>query len=405
VQTDVVVVGAGPAGCAAAITLARQGVRVLLLERVRRPQHKTCGDALLPDALLALTSLGLDAQVRAAGRCLGVIAVTAPRGREVRLAVDSVTLQRQHLHALLQSEAERCGVQMLTGEAVAPLVEKEQVVGVQVRGEGGTVLAVRAPLTILASGARPGTLRDFGVCLREAPSAVAIRGYFRDLTGVGGDALHISYDRYLSPGYGWVFPLPGGLYNIGCGWLTGPRPISQPELQRLFDFFLRTFPAARAVAEQDDMLGTPCCGLLRTGLAGAAPCRPGLLVAGEALGSSLPFTCAGVGKALETGLLAARVAAELLSGGDFSAAALGRYAAALEQRYRPLYRGYQRAQNWFGRSGFPDLLTWQVERKPRLRTALESMLAGRLLPSAVFSLSGLLGRPGRSARHLPPDLP
>jgi len=403
VKTDVVVVGAGPAGCAAAILLARKGVRVVLLERMRRPQHKTCGDALLPDALRALGTLGLEGAVRAAGHAVPAIEVTAPRGCTVRLDVASVTLQRHHLHALLQSEAERSGVELVSGEAVAPLLDGEQVAGVRGRGEGQTEFSLHAPLTILASGARPGTLRDFGVCLREAPSAVAIRAYFRDLTGSGGDALHISYDRHLYPGYGWVFPLPGGLYNIGCGYFVRQEVISQPQLQRAFDYFLRSFPVARAVAEQDDMLGTPCGGLLRTGLAGAAPCRPGLLVAGEALGTTLPFTCEGVGKALETGLLAAGVAAESLQKGDFSAAVLSRYPDLLEQRYRVLYRGYRKAQNWLGRGGIPDLLARRAAQKPRLRTALEEVLADRLLPSAVFSLSGLLGRPGRSARHLPPE--
>jgi len=403
VQTDVVVVGAGPAGCAAAILLARQGVRVTLLERMRRPQHKTCGDALLPDAQRALGNLGLEAEVRAAGRAIPAIEVTAPRGRSVRLEVASVTLERHHLHALLQAEAERCGVELVTGEAVAPHLDGEQVVGVRVRGEGQTDFFIRAPLTILASGARPATLRDFGVCLREAPSAVAIRAYFRNLTGVGGEALHISYDRNLFPGYGWAFPLPGGLYNIGCGFFARQDAISQPQLQRAFDYFLRSFPVARAVAEQDDMLGTPCGGLLRTGLVGAASFRPGLLVAGEALGTTLPLTCAGIGKALETGLLAGRVAAEALQGGDFSSAFLRRYSDLLERRYRGFYRGYQKAQNWLGRAGFPDLLARRAAQKPRLRAALEEVLASRLLPSAVFSLSGLLGRPGRSSRHLPPD--
>jgi flavin-dependent dehydrogenase len=251
---------------------------------------------------------------------------------------------------------------------------------------------------ILTSGARSGTLRDFGVCQQAEPSAVGIRAYFRDLSGEFADSLHISYDRQLFPGYGWVFPLPDGIYNIGCGlFLDGAGP-SQTDLNRLFDYFLRSFPPARAVASLEDMLGVPCSGLLRTGLAGSSSSRPGLLVAGEALGTTLPFTGEGVGKALETGLLAGQLAVEALRSGDFSGAFLARYGLALEQRYRGVYQGYRRAEKWLAVPGLPDLLAWQVARKPALREAAEMMLSGVLPPASIFSLSGLVGRPARSMR-------
>lgn len=400
-QTEVIVVGAGPAGCAAAIHLARQGCRVLLLERAPQPQHKTCGDGLLPDALRALDELGLGAQARGAGHCLAAVEVTAPGGRTVRLALPSVTLQRQRLHALLQEEAARCGVQLWPGEAVAPVVEGERIVGVSVRRERQPVFSIRASLVILACGARDGTLRDFGVCLRAEPSAVGIRAYFRDLSGEFSDALRVSYDRSLFPGYGWVFPLSEGLYNIGCGWFFRHPGQPHPDLRCLFDYFIQSFPPARAIVGQDDMLGVPCGGLLRTGLSGARGHRPGLLVAGEALGSTLPFLGEGVGKALETGLLAGRVAGEALRGGDFSATFLARYSAEIETRYRPLYQGYQRAQNWLAAPRLLDLLAWQASRRPAFRSVVEGMLAGSVPPAAVFSLTGLLGRTGRAARHLP----
>jgi menaquinone-9 beta-reductase len=397
-HADVVVVGAGPAGCAAAVYLGRQGCRVLLLERACRAQPKTCGDSLLPDALGALDGLGLGAQVRGAGRCLTSLEVTAPGGRTVSLTVPSVTLPRPSLHALLQDEAIRCGVQLLAGEAVAPLMDGEQVVGVSVRSDRQPLFSIHAPLVILTSGARSGTLRDFGVCLQAEPSALGIRAYFRDLSGEFADSLHISYDRSLFPGYGWVIPLQDGLYNIGCGLFPRGTTPSQTDLNRLFDYFLRTFPPARSVASLEAMLGVPSSGLLRTGLVGARSSRAGLLVAGEALGSTLPFTGEGVGKALETGLLAGQVAAEALLGGDFSEAYLARYRLALEQRYRAVYQGYRRAQKWLTIPGLPDLLAWQVARKPALREAAEEMLSGTLPPTSIFSLSGLVGRPGRGNR-------
>jgi flavin-dependent dehydrogenase len=397
-HADVVVVGAGPAGCAAAIHLGRQGCRVLLLERARRPQPKTCGDSLLPAALGALDGLGLGEQVRGAGRSLASLVVSAPGGRKVRLAVPSVTLPRPSLHALMQDEAIRCGVQFIAGEAVAPLLDGDRVTGVSVRSERQPAFSIHAPVVILASGARSSTLQNFGVCLQAEPSAVGIRAYFRDLSGEFADSLHISYDRQLFPGYGWVFPLPDGVFTIGCGlFLRGARA-SQTDLNRLFEYFLRSFPPALAVASREDMLGVPASGLLRTGLAGAKSCRAGLLVAGEALGTALPLTGEGVGKALETGLLAGQVAGEALRSGDFSASFLARYTLAIEQRYRGVYQGYRRAQKWLTFPGLPDFLAWQVARKPALREAAEMMLTGDLPPASLFSLSGLVGRPARSTR-------
>lgn len=395
---DVIVVGAGPAGCAAAIHLSRKGCRVLVLERAQQPQHKTCGDGLLPDALKVLADLGVGEQVRGAGLCLAECEVTAPGGRTLRLKLPSVTLQRQNLHHILQQEALRCGTELMTGEAVAPLVENEQVVGVSARFERRSPVSIRAPLTILASGARVGTLRDFGVCLQSVPSAVGIRGYFRDLTGELSDALHISYDRDLQSGYGWVFPLPEGIFNIGCGWFFRRPGQTQPDLNRLFEYFLRSFPPARAVACQDVMLGLPCGGVLRTGMVGARSHRAGLLVAGEALGSTLPFTGEGVGKALETGLLAGRFAGEAFETGDFSDTSMAPYSKELAVRYHPVYREFQRAQNWLATPALIDLLVWQASRRPIFREAVEEMLSGGVTPGTVISLKGLLGRPGRAFR-------
>ena len=120
---------------------------------------------------------------------------------------------------------------------------------------------------------------------------------------------------------------------------------------------------------------------------------------GDALGSALPFTGEGVGKALETGMLAGRIGAEALASGDFSAVFLARYATALDQRYRRLYQGYGRAQHWLTRPGLADLLIRQAAHRPAVRSAVERVLAETAPPGAVFSLSGLLGWGGRQERQ------
>ena len=73
--TDVLVIGAGPAGSAAARRLALGGLRVVLVDRCVFPRDKVCGDAIIPDALEAIGDLGLDPVVRAAARFLEGVTV------------------------------------------------------------------------------------------------------------------------------------------------------------------------------------------------------------------------------------------------------------------------------------------------------------------------------------------
>jgi geranylgeranyl reductase family protein len=388
---EVIIIGAGPAGSAAAIELSRQGRRVLLLERNRMPQHKTCGDGLLPDALRALDQLGVGGRARAEGHLLNALTISAPGGRMVRLEVPALTLPRPQLHGLLHDQARKWGTEMLQGEALGPRVEGGQVVGVEVEGPDRSRFEVRSPVVILATGARSGVLKDFGICLQEKPSAVAIRGYFRDLSGEFADSLYVSYDRSLFPGFGWVFPLPGGIFNIGCGRFLRGETFGQKDLRRMLDYFIRNFPPARAIAQCDDMDGTPCGGLLRTGLTGARSYGPGLLVAGEALGAACPFTGEGVGKALETGIHAALFAGEALKAGDFSTSFLAGYHRFLQDTYGRLYGGYLRAERWLSRPRLLNLLAWQLDRKPAARKAVERILAEGLDPRRIFSLRSLFG--------------
>jgi flavin-dependent dehydrogenase len=391
-HADVIIVGAGPAGSAAAIELAGQGRRVLVLERHLTPQPKTCGDGLLPDAVRMLDRLGVGGRVRAEGKVLNTLAVFAPGGRTIRLEVPAVTLPRPRLHAILHDRVRKSGAELLQGEALGPLVEGGKVVGIEARRPDHGRYQFRSSLVILATGARSAALKDFGICLQERPSAIAIRGYFRDLSGEFADSLYVSYDRSLFPGFGWVFPLPDGMFNIGCGRFLRGETCGQKDLRGMLDYFIGSFPPARAIAERDDMGALPCGGLLRTGLTGTLSYGAGLLVAGEALGATCPFTGEGVGKSLETGIHAARFAEEALLGGDFSAGFLSGYHRFLENTYRRLYHGYQRAERWLSRPRLLDFLAWQLDRKPSARKAVERMLTEAFDPRQVFSLRGLLGR-------------
>lgn len=383
---DVIVVGAGPAGCAAAIALAESGVKVTLVERLGLPQPKACGDTLHPGALATLARLGVTDEVTAAGLALEQLSITAPSRVEVLLAGRTVTMPRPRLHAILQQRARCAGAILQSGEVLGPLREGERLCGVEVRAEQGEVATLRAPLVILASGARPGVAPRFGLDERSGTTAVAIRAYYRDLSGRFADKVRLCCHRELLPGFGWVVPLPDGIYNIGFGRYLRSERAEQLDLPRMLDYFISAFLPARLIALDGDLLGSPCSALMRTGMNGARPFAPGVLATGEIIGTTSPLSGAGVGAALESGLAAAATAGEALAAGRFDGHFLSRYSTRLDEGCGGWLREGERAGTWLDSPWKINLLARRAAANEPLRRRLSGVWQGDVPQRKVFSL-------------------
>lgn len=165
-RADCVVVGGGPAGSVSALLLARSGFDVILLDRVRFPRAKACGDCISPQANLLLDELGLWHAVASAGPArLEGWRIFAPSGRsfacEFRAATSDPRLQhglaieRERFDATLLEAARAAGVRVLTETRVHDLLRSNgQVTGVRARSDSGDPLRVAARLTIGADGLR-----------------------------------------------------------------------------------------------------------------------------------------------------------------------------------------------------------------------------------------------------------
>lgn len=386
IQSDVIIVGAGPAGCAAALHLVEQGYAVALIERLALPQVKACGDVLLPDALRALQRFAIDDAVVAAGKNLDTLHLTAPNGGEVELEVQSLALKRPVLHALLHERLRSLGVVFYRGEVLEPLhCASGQLRGVRCRLEG-ELTEMLAPLVLLASGARPVTLQRFDLARRDTPTAVAIRTYYRDYDCPGDATLRIVCHPAIAPGFFWACPLPEQQYSIGCGhFLTGHERPEQHYLQNRLEFLARAIPFTARIVGQEDMIAPPCSSVLRTGLEGARLYADGLLVTGEAAGSSSPLFGAGVGKALETGELAGIVAAEALAEKRFDAAFLSRYQQRLDEKFGKFYRSQGKAQRWLHSPAQLNTLIRKASSQEKLRHNLAAVLNEELPPTQAVS--------------------
>ena len=196
-----VVVGAGPAGAAAAIALATRGHRVLLADRYRHPRDKVCGDGLIPDALRALERLGLGRAVAEIGHATSRFHLFSPSGVGFEVSGRFMTLERRILDTLLVREAVARGVTLGRVRVAGLTPSPDGATRVRVSGSS---TSLRARAVIVASGVhRPAGLSSSLV------SGAAIRCYARSEFPL--EDMVACYDAGLLPGYGWAFPLGNGL--------------------------------------------------------------------------------------------------------------------------------------------------------------------------------------------------
>jgi menaquinone-9 beta-reductase len=395
-QAQVLVIGAGPAGSACATALARAGVDVLLIDQHAFPRDKVCGDGLIPDAMQALARLGVLEQVLERAQAVGHVRCVGPRGGHVDVPGRMAVLPRRELDFILLQNAQAAGARtLMPARFEGPWVEDGQVVGADLQVQG-QALRVRARWLVLATGASPKPLLASQVCTRHTPSGVALRGYVRHPGLVGRiTGLEVFWHPRLAGGYGWVFPAPGGVFNIGTG-IVGSHGVAADgsqrkrgrmrdmNLRRMLEDFTTLYPPAAELVRGGQWLGDVKGAPLRCSLGGAQWSRPGMLVTGEAAGSTYAFTGEGIGKAMECGLLAAEaiVQGQLQSQSD--ADTRSRYEAGLAA-LMPRFSLYERAavvNNW---PFLVDWIVWRGRTSATVRERMAGLLEETTQPGRLFT--------------------
>ena len=411
---DVLVVGAGPAGSAAALTLARAGLDVVLIDQHRFPRDKVCGDGLIPDAHHALRKLGVLDAVMAQAQSAGHVGCIGPRGGRIDVPGVLAVLPRKQLDDILCRAAVAAGARMYAPlRFVAPIEAAGAAPGVVVGARlqhGEATRELRARWVLLATGAVPQALLAAGMSQRHTPSGVALRGYVRNDAMVGRiSALEIVWHRALTPGYGWIFPCRDGVFNIGVGvadshdqprrgaLVAGHFKKREINLRQVMDDFQRVHAPAHALMAGGTLLGPMKGAPLRCTLEGARYTRAGLLVIGEAAGSTYSFTGEGIGKALETGIGAAEALVRAGAQGgaharphaDIDALARADYEARL-RALKPRFELYQRANIVNRHPWLADLLIWRANRSARLVRRMSGVLDETSNPGNLVSVKGML---------------
>jgi flavin-dependent dehydrogenase len=310
-MTDVIVVGAGPAGASLAVALGRRGLEVELYEQATFPREKACGEGLLPAGVGVLRSLGLDEAV--GGRALTGVRYHLPGGSarsgfgrdEKNRAVHGLGQRRLRLDTTLWAAALRTeGVRATAGARVERLLcERNRVTGVVVNGEPR-----RARLVVAADGSSSKLRRKLGLEHLARPRRVGIRAHFRRAS----DAARLTdIEIFLRHGYElYVTPLPDDEILVAA---LAHEHAAAGDLRRAFQRWVTSEPLLRdwleGAVQTTEVLGrAPLVSSTR----GREP--PGLVFIGDAAASVDPVTAGGLSLALESAELLARHAFELLTG-------------------------------------------------------------------------------------------
>ena len=306
-RLDLLVVGAGPAGVAAAITAHERGLDVVVVDAATFPRDKTCGDGLTAGALRLLEQLGLP---RGALGCdayepVHEAMLISPSGRRVSLPMPrdgdhAGVISRLRLDAALLEHARARGVEVREANAVETVAPVTQ--GVRVGTGDGSVFTAR--FVIAADGHFSPVRRAWqhtGPALGEWHAA---RQYF---SGVDERRLWVAFEKDLLPGYAWVFPLPGRRANVGFGVLREGR--KGHELKALWADLLQR-PVLHEIlgpdaVPEDRVRAWP----IPTRYDPASLADGRVLFTGDAAAVVDPMTGEGIAQAIETGMLAAQAIA------------------------------------------------------------------------------------------------
>lgn len=386
---DVIVVGGGPGGSTAAAFLAQKyNKKVLLLEKEQFPRDKPCGDAISGKSMSVLSDLGIKNKVESTNPFMthGVI-LSSPNGTVLDIPFKSKDPNRSSYgyvckrfvydNILFQYAKSLSNVTTIEKFHVNDLIfDGNQLIGVKGKDiASGKEREFHAKVVVGADGANGFVANKLGVGgLNERHSVVSIRAYYDGVEGMK-PAIEIHFVDSLIPGYFWIFPVSKTEANIGVGMITADMKKKRVNLQKaMFDIIENNkllaprFKNAKMVSEIKGW-NLPLGSKIRK-------CSGnGYLLIGDAASLIDPFSGEGIGNAMYSGRLAARIINNAFENNDFTEATLGEYEKKLHEEL-DYELGISYKLQKLGQHKF--LLNWVVGKAARsahVRETLSGMLA------------------------------
>lgn len=319
-QYDVIVVGAGPGGSAAAKKCAELGLRTALLEKRHALGLKCCGEGLSADAIKVL---GQEIPKNCIAQDIDGAIIYAPNGKKIVIGYGKTTgyvLERKRYDKWLAEQAARAGAHIQAKTAVTGLIKDNNFVkGVKANFEGND-FSVNSKVVVAADGVESKVARWAG--LNTTNKLVNIdSGFQYEMVGIELEDPHkiiLYFGNKFSPrGYRWLFPKGEDKANVGIG--IGGIGYGKTAKQYLDEWIAKMPDLKKGSVTDVNAGGIPVGGFLENMVGN------GLVVVGDAAHQVNPIHGGGMEEAAIAGKIAGEVIADCIKKGDVSQKALSKY--------------------------------------------------------------------------------
>lgn len=302
---DVTIVGAGPAGTAAAIELCRAGRSVIIIDKATFPRDKCCGDGLTTLALRELEHLDFRPESVDDWFDVAGVSLRSPSGREVEIALPdngkySAVAPRLQLDNALVDLARAAGARIIEGVGFSSLSVDGDAVTVEADGH-----TIETRYVIAADGMWSPVRKSTGL---NEPGYLGewhgFRQYASNVTGPAARQLFVWFEPDLLPGYAWSFPLPGNRANIGFGVLRDGERTGK-EIKAIWPDLLERSHIVEALGAGFEMEERHTAWPIPARVDELPLTGDRVLFVGDAAAATDVMTGEGIGQALLTGRLAA----------------------------------------------------------------------------------------------------
>lgn len=402
-----VILGAGPAGLAASLTLSQLKIHHILIEKEAFPRDKICGDALSGKVLTQLKRHYPEVFAELSGEINAIeshgIIFTSPdnskveipfrHSHDIREEPPGYICPRYHFDNLLFKHLDS---EFTT--VVYKNVGKVQSVedGVEVYSDSGLLIA-KTPMLIAADGGRMRSTRQLtNIQIESDHYCAGLRQYWKNVSDLHPRGyIELHFIDAIQPGYFWIFPLPDGKCNVGIGMLSSDISRKKVNLNQIFEKIIKKHPSISERFQSAESLEKPQGWGLPMGSRKIPLSGDHFLIAGDAASLIDPFTGEGISNALISGRLAALKAVEALQTNRYDAAFLSEYD---KQLYSKIWSELKLSKGLQQLSRLKPLFNWVVRKSDRnkyLRDTLTDMFnhtdMRRNLFNPVFYLKILFG--------------